>query len=61
MIATFLKDLRLILRDRSLLFFTLVLPVVVISIFATALLGDAAARGSRSRSSTRTAGRWRNR
>ena len=39
MIATFLKDLRLILRDRSLLFFTIVLPVIVISIFAMALLG----------------------
>ena len=35
MIATFLKDLRLILRDRSLLFFTIVLPVIVISIFAS--------------------------
>ena len=39
MSAAFLKDLRLILRDRSLVFFTLVLPVIVISIFATALLG----------------------
>jgi ABC-2 type transport system permease protein len=37
--AAFLKDLRLILRDRSLVFFTLVLPVIVISIFASALLG----------------------
>ncbi len=39
MIAVFLKDLRLILRDRTLLVFTLVLPVIVISIFASALLG----------------------
>lgn len=37
--AAFLKDLRLILRDRALVFFTLVLPVIVISIFASALLG----------------------
>ncbi|MEO8605287.1 MAG: ABC transporter permease [bacterium] len=39
MIASLLKDLRLIFRDRSLVFFTMVLPVIVISIFASALLG----------------------
>ncbi|MGH7786777.1 MAG: ABC transporter permease [Candidatus Binatia bacterium] len=37
--AVFFKDLRLILRDRALVFFSLVLPVIVISLLASALLG----------------------
>jgi len=39
MIAVLIKDLRLILRDRTLVVFTLVLPVIVISLLASALLG----------------------
>jgi ABC-2 type transport system permease protein len=37
MIAVFLKDLRLILRDRWLVLFSILVPIVVISIIASAL------------------------
>jgi ABC-2 type transport system permease protein len=41
MLNVFLKDLRLIVRDRALVVFTMVVPIVVITIIAAALLGGA--------------------
>ena len=41
MLSVFLKDLRLILRDRALVLFTVVVPIVVITIISAALLGGA--------------------
>ena len=40
MLAVLRKDLRLFLRDRSALVFSLVMPVLVISVIASALLSD---------------------
>jgi ABC-type multidrug transport system permease subunit len=42
MLATFIKDLRLILRDRLLVLFSLVVPIVVITLISAALFGGAA-------------------